>query len=148
MWVDTKSIGTIRCRRVLQQVVDPAHGRGGWSTDLEGGIDRLDRLRGGVVQVEVVGLRAGPEHLQVRLVPDLEQPAGDLVAAVAIDEMADQRLDQVAPPAEIARRRDDPAVVEHRAVRVRGQVGGRERQLDDRAQPGLEQPVQRGIDRG
>src|SRR4029453_13353497 len=131
---------------VLEQVVDPAHGRGGWTADTERRIDGLDARRRRVVEVEIVGLAAGPEHLQGWLCPALEPPRRALAAAVALDEVSDERLDQLPPASKVARRRDDPAVVEHGSPWIRGEVVRHERQLDDRAQLRLEQAVQCSVD--
>ncbi len=81
--------------------------RGRRSADLEQLVDLLDRARRGLVQAEV-GLLVGvlPEEGEVRLVPDLDRPAPDLLDPVALDEVAQHGLDEGDPLRHVSRRRD------------------------------------------
>ena len=107
---------------------------------------RLHRGRADVVQPEVLVEGAGPEHVEVRLVPDLEAPAADLVAPVALDEMRGEVADELTPTIPVLRRRHDGAVVEHGLVRVQGEIAGHEADLDDRPQPERQDPVVDAVD--
>ena len=129
---------------VRQQLLDPA-GRGrGRSADPQPRVDRLHGVRGDVVEPQVLLRRAGPEDLEVGLVPDLEGPVLDhLVAAVALHQVRDQVVDQVVPAVPVLGRRDDRGVVEDRLAGVRGEVVRHERQLHDRVEP---QPAQVVVD--
>ena len=132
-----------------QQIVDPA-GRGRRrSADREPGVDRLHRRRGHVVQVQPLGLRAGPEHLQVGLVPDLEVPGraprrgrtGRRGAAPAARTRSPHRSydfggEMIAPYAKTV---FDGST---------GQVARHEAELDHRPQPDREQLVVDRVDDG
>ena len=90
----------------------------------------------------------GPEDLEVRLVPDLEPPGAHLVTPIALDEVSGEVADELLPASPVLRRRDDRPVVEHRPVRIARQVVGHEADLDDRAQPELENTVVDAVDTG
>ncbi len=72
----------------------------------------------------------------------------DGVAPVAVDEVGDEVADEIRPPVEVARRRDDPAIREHGRVGVRGEVARHERELDDRPKTRVEHPVEDVVDLG
>ena len=127
----------------LEEVADPAGRRSRRTADEQPLVDRLDRPRRDVVQAEVLGLRAAPEDLEIRLVPDLEAPARDLVDAEPLDEPLGQPPVELAPAVPVVRRRDDPAVLEDRRVRIRREVVRHERHLDDRPQPRRAGPPRR-----
>ena len=99
--------------RVVEQQLDPL-GRGrARSPDDEPLVDLAHRGDRDVVQPQVLLLRAAPEDVEVRLVPDLEAPAlADLLDAVAVDEVRGEVGDQVGPPVPVLRRRDDRLVGE------------------------------------
>ena len=102
---------------MVEQQLDPL-GRGRpRSADDEPLVDLAHRGDRDVVQPEVLLLRAAPEDVEVRLVPDLEAPAvADLLDAVAVDEVRGEGGDQVGPPVPVLRRRDDRLVGEHGAA--------------------------------
>src|SRR5688572_8245044 len=114
---------------MVQEIVDPASGGGRRSPDEQAFVDGLHGPRGRVVEVEVVALAAGPEDLDIGLVPDLEAPADDLIEAVSLDEMPNQRLDELLPSSQVPWRRDQPDVVEDTRGRVGGERLRHERQL-------------------
>lgn len=126
---------------VAGEVVEPGVARTCWAADLQARVDPLERRGGGVVEREAVGLRAGPERLEVRLVPALERPLRDLADAVTLDPMAREPLDQVAPGSEIVRWRDVALVVEDDLVA--GKKHARhEREFDDRLHSDRQQKVE------
>jgi hypothetical protein len=125
----------------VQEVGNPAGGSRRGAADGEPLVDRLDGAHGGLVEPEVVRLRARPEDLEVRLVPDLEAPARDFLRAVALDEVRGERTDERRPFVPVARDGDARAVLEHRRRRVLGEPTRHERQLDDRPQSQPEHAV-------
>ena len=118
-----------------QHLVDPGRRRRRRTADGERSIDAFHGGRADVVQPEVLVTGAGPEHVEVRLVPDLEAPAADLLAPVALDQMRGELAHQLAPTIPVPRRRHDGPVVEHGLVRVPGEIAGHVADLDDRSQP-------------
>ena len=133
-------------RGVRGERLDPLSGGRGGAADAQPRVDRLDRPRRLLVQPQVLGHRAWPEHGQVRFVPYLERPPRHLVDAVPLHQVAGEGGDQLPPLGPVRGRRDDAAVGEHGLQRVAGQRGGHEGQLDDRAQAVAEQPVVDGVD--
>ena len=105
-------------RAMREQLVDPLAGGRCRSADDERVVDGPHRADGDVVEAQVLVARAGPEDVEVRLVPDLECPGADLVAAVALDEMRHEVADERVPAIPVARWADDGAVLEHRLRRV------------------------------
>lgn len=89
--------GGIVLRAVVERLLDPSVAGGGGAADAVAGIDTLDGAGGGVVELEVTGLAAGPEAVEVGFVPDFEVPPADLVGAVAVGEVADEVVDEVGP---------------------------------------------------
>jgi hypothetical protein len=125
----------------VEEVRDPP-GRGRrWPADEQALVHVLDRAGRGLVEAEVLLLRARPEDLEVRLVPDLEAPPRDLVDAVAVDEVPGEAGVELRPAIPVVRRRDDPAVLEDRLVGLAGEVARHERDLDHGVEARLEQPV-------
>ena len=147
MWVVRKSSGAPDLDHVVEEVRDPARRRGRRAADEQPGVDALDGLDGEVVELEVLVARAGPEDLEVGLVPDLEAPARDLVDAVALDEVLGQVAAQRAPRLPVVGHADAGAVLEHRRFRIRGELPGHERELDHRRVPQFEHAVVDGVDR-
>src|SRR3982074_597482 len=94
------------------EIGNPAGGRGRRSPYLEARIDGLDRGGRLIVEPEIIRPAAGPEDLEVWLVPDLEPPVAYFGGAVAVDEVLRERADEAAPAAPVFRRRNDRAVVE------------------------------------
>ena len=131
---------------MVEEVVDPAGGRGRRPTDRQPLVDGLHGSCGRVVQVEVVALAAGPEDLDVRLVPDLEAPADDLVEAVARDEVPNEGLHQVRPAIQVSWRRDEPDVVEDARFRIGGEGLRHERQLHERPQARRQEAIDDEVD--
>ena len=121
---------------VREQLLDPA-GRGGRrAADEQPVVDLAHGGGGDVVHPVPLVERAGPEHLEVRFVPDLEGPVLEhLVDAVAVDDVLDEVAHQVVPAVPVLGWGDDRGVVEHRLRRVAGQVVRHEGDLDDRVEP-------------
>ena len=115
----------------VDELGDPARGGGGRTSDTQPGVHRLDGPGRDLVETEVLGC-AGSEHLEVRLVPDLEAPRRHLVTAVPLDQVAGQALDQRRPngPSRAAARRWRRSRTPGR--RISRQVTGYERHLDER----------------
>ena len=131
-----------------QQLLHPA-GRGGRrAADDEPRVDLAHGGRGDVVQLQVVLGRAGPEDLQVGLVPDLEGPPLDDLVAVALHEVGGEVAHQVVPALPVLGRRDDRVVAEDRLGRVAGQVVRHERDLDDGVEPERPDVVVDPVDAG
>ena len=125
-----------RARRpaVRQQLVHPlARRRGGPAHD-QLPVDRLDGAHADVVEAQVLLAGSGPEDVEVRLVPDLEAPAADLLETVSVDQVRRELVNQGLPSVPVLRRADDGAVVEHGLRRIGGEIARHEAQLDDRPQ--------------
>ena len=86
--------------------------RGRRPADGQARVDVLDRGCGDVVEVEPLVPGAGPEHLEVGLVPDLEVPPEHLVEAVPVDQVLDQALHEVVPALPVLGRGDVRGVLE------------------------------------
>jgi hypothetical protein len=122
------------------KIGDPFVVGGGRTTDPQFRVDRLDRRRTVPVQLEVIGLRAGPERGKVRLVPDLEEPLPHLVDAVTRDPVVDELADQRVPVGQLFRRRDIAAIAEHGLV-SRGKRARHETQFDEWPHADLAQEI-------
>ena len=145
-WTGNRAASPRRPGGASSSRVQPAAAEDGPPTRSPGCTDLIAAAEH-VVQPEVLGLRARPEHLQVRLVPHLERPVGGhLVRAVALDQVGGQCSGQVGPAVPVPGRRDDRAVAEDGLVRIAGQVTRHERELDDRSQPDLHQLVVHPVD--
>ena len=92
MCVETKSTARPGLLGVVEQLLDPAGSGRRRAADGQPGVDRAHRGRGHVVQpFQNSSRRAGPEDLEVGLVPHLERPVvAHLLQAVAVDEVRDQ----------------------------------------------------------
>ncbi len=121
---------------------DPFAAGGGGSADHQPVVDRFDRPGGDLIEVEVVGLAAVEEHsLQVRLVPDLEVPALDLLPAVPADQEADKVADICTPLVFILRQRDAGFIEEHTSGIGFGHMLRHKAQLDKGLDAAFEQVV-------
>ena len=73
---------------VIEERRDPSGLCGGRPPDLQAWRDRLDSASGVVIELKVRGLlRISLPEVDVGLIPDLEPPGGDLVDAVARDQV-------------------------------------------------------------
>ena len=118
----------------------------GRPTDLEVRVDVLDRARRLLVEAEVrllVGVL--PEDREVRLVPHLDRPAAHLLDAVAVDLVAQQRLDEGGPLAVVPRRRDVALPPEDRLVAGR-ELRRHEPELEERPDADREEEVVHLVD--
>ena len=135
---------------VVEEVRYPGDGGGGRSAHAQARADRLQRPCGVVVEFEIrrLGRGAVPER-DVRFVPHLEVPARHLVDAVAFDQMAGKRLDQVVPH-RVALRRRGAQLVEERlgGIRVAVEIRRHEAQLDIRLDAQFQQAVVDLVDVG
>jgi len=93
--------------------------------------------------------RARPEHLEVRLVPDLERPVlDDLLEAVPVHEVLHEVANEILPTLPVFRRRHDRGVVEDLLARVGRQVERHEGDLDHRVEPQTPDVVVDAVDAG
>ena len=122
------------------EIADPRIGRGRGPPDLQVRVDRFDRFGGGFIELEIVVLRPVAEGVQIRLVPDLEEPLPHLRQAVTLNPMRDELADQQRPVRIVFRRADVGAVVEHRLV-PRRQGAGHEAQFDKRPHADRQQKI-------
>src|SRR5688572_1380108 len=91
---------------VLEKLRHPRRARSRRTADTKLRIDLFDCLRGDVVQLEIGLLVSALEEAgEVRLVPDLEIPAANLVGAITLAQVCHERADQVRPAIEARMRR-------------------------------------------
>ena len=132
-----------------EQLLDPAGRRRGRAAHAQARVDRPDGGGGHVVELQVLLGRAGPEHLEVGLVPHLERPVLDQVLeAVAVGQVRDQVADQVVPAVPVLAAATRSRRTRTRSCRVGREVVRHERQLHDRVQPDRAQVVVDPVDAG
>ena len=117
---------------VRDELVDPVMLARRGSADAVTFAHGLDRARGGIVDFEIVIHRAGKEDPEIRLVPDLAEPAFHFLAAVARLPVGDGGMDESIIFVIIARRRDVALPPEDGPL-ARGHGVGREDQLNEGA---------------
>jgi len=106
----------------------------------------FDRARRGLVQLEVLGARPGPEvgH-EVRLVPHLERPLPHLVDAVPLDPVPHGGVDQRDPLAHLLGRAAVRLPPEQR-LGLGGELARHEPELHERAGARVEDRVEHLVD--
>jgi hypothetical protein len=110
-------------RRVLNHRRNPCRLRGRWPTDAQARAHGFDVTRGVVIQLEVrFLLRDSRPEVEVGLVPDFEVPVGDLVYAVALDQVLSELSDQVIPLGVVLGRRDIRVIPERVQIRPGGKL--------------------------
>ncbi len=120
-------------------------GRGG-ATHAELGRNRLDGPSRIFIHLEIVRLVTGEEGaLQVRLVPDLEVPAGDFGFAIALHPVLNQGADQAIPLLIVLGRRHVALPPEQR-LGAAGQGLGHEAQFHERLDAHVQHRVVERID--
>ena len=130
---------------VADHLGDPVAARTGRAAHAVRRIDALDGARGVRVQLEIFFLRAGPEAVQVRFIPDFEVPACHFGLAIALGPVHGQCLDQAFPLRVIARRRDITAPPED-GLGAAGHRGWHEAQFDKWLDADALQVVEQGVD--
>ena len=65
---------------------------GGRASHLQCRVNGLDAQRGDTVQFKILGPGAGPEGVQIRLVPHLKEPLVHLLCAVTLQPVSDGLL--------------------------------------------------------
>ena len=136
--------GRGRAFAVSSEVVQPGVVRRGRAADLQACIDRFDSLGSGAVELEVGRLVAGPEGLEVGLVPAFERPLRHLVKSVALDPVRHQPAHQLAPLRVILGRRNI-ALVAKDDIAPGGQHARHERQFNHRLHADGEQKVKDAV---
>ena len=133
---------------VRQQLVHPLARRRGRPAHDQLLVDCLHGAHADVVEAQVLVAGSGPEDVEVRLVPDLEAPAADLLETVSVDEVRGELVDQRLPSVPVLRRADDGAVVEDGLRRIGGEIARHEAELDDRPQAEPQDMVVDPVDAG
>src|ERR1700693_5086530 len=115
---------------VSNEAIDPSGLRRRRPTDAQPAIDLFQSPCSGIVKLKI-GLvlgRSRPE-IKVGFVPDLEIPLGNLINAVAFDQVAREMGDEVVPFVPIFWRRNVWLVPERMKGRLRGKLPGHEAQF-------------------
>jgi hypothetical protein len=142
-WIDVRAHKIDRravARAPRQQIGDPRGAGGGRAAHAETRVHPLHGVRRRGVEFKISFLIARPER-DVRLVPHLEPPTGDLVDAVGFHKKADGAPHEFGPRRVVFGRRGDARVMADFFDGIRRERGGHERQLEERFHAGLEPGV-------
>ena len=81
-----------------QELRDPCRSGRARTSDPQRGINRLDRFRSQIVELEICfPIGTFPKTGEVGLVPDLKVPGAYLVSSVTLLDMPDESIDKIVP---------------------------------------------------
>ncbi len=127
------------------ELFDPFTLRCWRSSNFERRRDVLDRFSRVAIKLEVLALSSGPEHLEIRFIPDFKQPFANFPLAVSHDAVRHQTLNQFRPFFIVLRRRHVGLIAKH-CPRAGSQRIRHEAQLDKRLHPDRKQEVEDLLD--
>ena len=119
---------------------------GGGTSHLEFAIDPFHRQRRRAIKLEILALGGIEEKPEIWLVPNFKSPTANLIASIALDEVPNRTLHQLAPLAQVVRRRHVRLPPKAANVRRRRQVLREKTKFHERANVRGQQSIEEVID--